>query len=114
MKSSVTKTASTRSFSEERRWRKWSDDVLMHTLSPNIYRTWDESVEAFKMFDKVQFSIHNLLFLVLTERLKKDSTSEPQNDLLDENTWLKHPIDLSNSPQMYCNVQTQTNGAPPR
>jgi len=52
MKSSVTKTASTRSFSEERRWRKWSDDVLMHTLSPNIYRTWDESVEAFKMFDK--------------------------------------------------------------
>jgi len=37
---------------EERRWRKWSDDVLMHTLSPNIYRTWDESVEAFKMFDK--------------------------------------------------------------
>lgn len=37
---------------EERRWRKWSDDVLMHTLSPNIYRTWDESLEAFKMFDK--------------------------------------------------------------
>lgn len=37
---------------EERRWRKWSDDVLMHTLSPNIYRTWDESLEAFQMFDK--------------------------------------------------------------
>jgi len=37
---------------EERRWRKWSDDVLMHTLSPNIYRTWDESVAAFRMFDK--------------------------------------------------------------
>ncbi|XP_032790402.2 prostaglandin E synthase 2 [Daphnia magna] len=37
---------------EERRWRKWSDDVLMHTLSPNIYRTWEESLEAFNMFSK--------------------------------------------------------------
>ena len=25
----------------------------MHTLSPNIYRTWDESLEAFEMFSEV-------------------------------------------------------------
>nr|CAG4647171.1 EOG090X08KD [Megafenestra aurita] len=37
---------------EERRWRKWSDDVLMHTLSPNIYRSWNEALEAFNMFSK--------------------------------------------------------------
>nr|CAG4634877.1 EOG090X08KD [Alona affinis] len=40
------------SVEEERRWRKWSDDVLMHTLSPNIYRTWEESLEAFNLFSK--------------------------------------------------------------
>nr|CAG4640143.1 EOG090X08KD [Daphnia pulex] len=40
------------SIMEERKWRKWSDDVLMHTISPNIYRTWEESLEAFNMFSK--------------------------------------------------------------
>ena len=24
---------------EERRWRKWVDDTLVHTLSPNVYRS---------------------------------------------------------------------------
>nr|CAG4640979.1 EOG090X08KD [Eulimnadia texana] len=37
---------------EERRWRKWADDVLSHTLSPNIYRTWEEALEAFHLFSK--------------------------------------------------------------
>nr|CAG4641811.1 EOG090X08KD [Eurycercus lamellatus] len=40
------------SITEERNWRKWSDDTLMHTLSPNLYRTWEESLEAFNMFSK--------------------------------------------------------------
>ena len=25
---------------EERRWRKWTDEVLVHTLSPNVYRRY--------------------------------------------------------------------------
>nr|CAG4646369.1 EOG090X08KD [Macrothrix elegans] len=36
----------------ERKWRLWSDNVLMHTLSPNIYRTWEEALEAFRMFSQ--------------------------------------------------------------
>lgn len=40
------------SLAEERKWRKWADDVLMHSISPNIYRTWDESLEAFNMFSQ--------------------------------------------------------------
>jgi microsomal prostaglandin-E synthase 2 len=38
---------------EERRWRQWTDDVLVHTLSPNIYRTPAEAVEAFRHFSAV-------------------------------------------------------------
>ena len=38
---------------EERQWRQWTDDVLVHTLSPNIYRTPAEAIEAFRHFSKV-------------------------------------------------------------
>lgn len=38
---------------EERKWRKWADDVLVHTLSPNAYRTLDESYRSFEKFSKV-------------------------------------------------------------
>lgn len=37
---------------EERKWRKWVDDVFVHVLSPNIYRTPEESFQAFKWFSK--------------------------------------------------------------
>jgi len=37
---------------DERKWRKWTDDVFIHTLSPNVYRTMQESLETFKWFDK--------------------------------------------------------------
>nr|CAG4638545.1 EOG090X08KD [Cyclestheria hislopi] len=40
------------SITEERQWRKWADDVLMHTISPNIYRTWNEALQAFEMFSR--------------------------------------------------------------
>lgn len=40
-------------FSEERKWRKWADDVLVHTLSPNVYRTTDEAFQAFNWFSEV-------------------------------------------------------------
>lgn len=36
--------------SEERKWREWADRVLVHTLSPNVYRTLDESIHTFKSF----------------------------------------------------------------
>ncbi|CAL4083744.1 unnamed protein product, partial [Meganyctiphanes norvegica] len=37
---------------DERKWRKWVDDVYVHMLSPNVYRTMDESLQAFNWFDK--------------------------------------------------------------
>lgn len=36
--------------SEERKWREWVDDVLVHTLSPNVYRTFGEAIDTFKYF----------------------------------------------------------------
>ncbi|XP_053624376.1 prostaglandin E synthase 2 [Plodia interpunctella] len=38
---------------EERKWRQWADRVLVHTLSPNVYRTFGESLETFKWFEEV-------------------------------------------------------------
>lgn len=38
------------SLAEERHWRDWTDRVLVHSLSPNIYRTIPESLQAFNNF----------------------------------------------------------------
>ncbi|XP_029155298.1 prostaglandin E synthase 2 [Nylanderia fulva] len=38
---------------EERKWRKWADEVFVHTLSPNVYRTIDESYRTFDWFSEV-------------------------------------------------------------
>ncbi|CAK1554101.1 unnamed protein product [Leptosia nina] len=38
---------------EEREWRKWADNVLVHMLSPNVYRTTGEAIETFKWFEDV-------------------------------------------------------------
>ncbi|XP_074604932.1 prostaglandin E synthase Su(P) isoform X2 [Brevipalpus obovatus] len=38
---------------EERYWREWTDNYLVHVLSPNIYRTMGESLETFHHFSKV-------------------------------------------------------------
>jgi microsomal prostaglandin-E synthase 2 len=40
-------------FSAERQWRKWADEVLVHTLSPNVYRTKEEALQAFNWFSEV-------------------------------------------------------------
>ncbi|XP_028162322.1 prostaglandin E synthase 2, partial [Ostrinia furnacalis] len=37
---------------EEREWRQWADKVLVHTLSPNVYRTAGEALETFKWFEE--------------------------------------------------------------
>lgn len=39
--------------SEERKWRKWADNVLVHTLSPNVYRTREEALQSFNWFSDV-------------------------------------------------------------
>lgn len=38
------------SLAEERHWRDWTDRVLVHSLSPNIYRTIPEALQAFNNF----------------------------------------------------------------
>ena len=40
-------------YRDERKWRKWVDDTFIHTLSPNIYRTWREAVGASDYFSEV-------------------------------------------------------------
>ncbi|KAH1002617.1 hypothetical protein HUJ04_008689 [Dendroctonus ponderosae] len=42
-----------KSLSDERKWRKWADEVLVHTLSPNVYRTREEAFQAFNWFSEV-------------------------------------------------------------
>eukprot|EP00095_Tigriopus_kingsejongensis_P009876 maker-scaffold1136_size60149-snap-gene-0.9 protein:Tk09876 transcript:maker-scaffold1136_size60149-snap-gene-0.9-mRNA-1 annotation:"prostaglandin e synthase 2" len=37
----------------ERKWRRWVDDELIHKLSPNVYRTPSEALQAFEWFDKM-------------------------------------------------------------
>lgn len=37
----------------ERKMRKWVDETLVHSLSPNIYRTPSEALQAFKYFSQV-------------------------------------------------------------
>ncbi|OXU21196.1 hypothetical protein TSAR_011474 [Trichomalopsis sarcophagae] len=38
---------------EERKWRKWADDVFVHTLCPNVYRTLGEAYQTFNWFSDV-------------------------------------------------------------
>lgn len=40
-------------FREEVKWRRWADETLVHTLSPNVYRTTDEALQAFNWFSEV-------------------------------------------------------------
>jgi len=37
---------------EEREWREWIDNHFIHLISPNVYRTWTESLETFDYFDR--------------------------------------------------------------
>ncbi|KAL0279772.1 UNVERIFIED_CONTAM: hypothetical protein PYX00_001258 [Menopon gallinae] len=50
---SVPKGKMYESVKTERQWREWADDVLVHTLSPNVYRTPSESLQAFTWFSEV-------------------------------------------------------------
>ncbi|XP_076436452.1 prostaglandin E synthase 2-like [Babylonia areolata] len=56
---------------EERKWRKWADDHLVHMLSPNVYRTPSEALQAFHYFSEVgqwdqNFSTPERLMVIYT------------------------------------------------
>lgn len=38
--------------SEERQWRSWADNHLVHLISPNVYRTYSEARETFEWFSE--------------------------------------------------------------
>jgi microsomal prostaglandin-E synthase 2 len=38
---------------EEREWREWVDEHFIHLISPNVYRTYSESLDTFHYFDQV-------------------------------------------------------------
>ena len=40
-------------FREERKWRDWVDKELVHMLSPNVYRSPREALQAFRYFSEV-------------------------------------------------------------
>lgn len=91
---------------EERRWRKWVDDDLVHSLSPNVYRTPSEALAAFQWFSQVGnweeiFSAWERYLVVyfgafvmwiLSKRLKKrhNLKDDVRQSLYDQcNFWLK-------------------------
>jgi len=91
---------------QERKWRKWVDDTFVHTLSPNVYRTPSESLQAFQWFNEVgewekHFSAWERFVVVyigaaamwiIGKKLKKRHGLKPdvRQSLYDEtNIWLK-------------------------
>lgn len=45
--------ATKESIASERSWRKWADDILMHMVSPNVYRTLEEAKESFEWYSEI-------------------------------------------------------------
>jgi len=37
----------------ERKWRKWCDEVFIHTIAPNVYRTPSESLKTFAVYSRM-------------------------------------------------------------
>ncbi|CAK5089791.1 unnamed protein product [Meloidogyne enterolobii] len=38
---------------DEREWREWVDTHFVHLISPNVYRTWSDSLATFRWFEQV-------------------------------------------------------------
>ncbi|XP_076661418.1 prostaglandin E synthase Su(P) [Halictus rubicundus] len=91
---------------EERKWRKWADDILVHTLSPNVYRTLDEAYNTFNWFSKVghweeyfpawerfiMINVGALAMWLISKRLKKRHSLKEdvrQSFYDDVNKWLR-------------------------
>lgn len=54
MDSTATKGRTDEELRKEQMWRTWADDVLVHVLSPNVYRTRKEALQAFNYFSEVR------------------------------------------------------------
>ncbi|GBP96524.1 Prostaglandin E synthase 2, partial [Eumeta japonica] len=39
-------------YQSRKEWRQWADSVLVHVLSPNVYRTPSEALQAFRWFEE--------------------------------------------------------------
>lgn len=93
-------------FMQEVKWRRWADETLVHMLSPNVYRTTDEALQAFNWFSEVGewdklFSQWERLLVIyvgayamyfIGKKLKKrhNLKDEVRQSLYDEcNHWLK-------------------------
>lgn len=91
---------------QERKWRQWVDNTFVHTLSPNVYRTPQESLQAFRWFNEVgdwekHFATWERLVVIyigamamwlIGKRLKKRHglKDDVRQSFYDEtNTWLK-------------------------
>uniref|UniRef100_A0A8D8Y543 Prostaglandin E synthase 2 n=1 Tax=Cacopsylla melanoneura TaxID=428564 RepID=A0A8D8Y543_9HEMI len=100
---------------DERKWRKWADQTLVHTLSPNVYRTKEEAFQAFEWFSEVgewdkHFSSWERWLMVnvgayamyfISKRLKKrhNLKDEVRQSLYDEcNLWVKTIEARNNGP----------------
>ncbi|CAL7943655.1 unnamed protein product [Xylocopa violacea] len=90
---------------EERKWRMWVDDVLVHTLSPNVYRTFNEAYDTFNWFCKVgkweeyfptwerliMINVGAIAMWLISKRLKKrhNLKDDVRQSFYDEiNKWL--------------------------
>jgi len=91
---------------EERRWRRWTDETLVHTLSPNVYRSPSEALAAFQWFDEVGnwadlfqawerylvIYVGAMVMYLIGKRLKKrhNLKDDVRESLYDEcNLWMK-------------------------
>ena len=53
----------TKGIVEERKWRKWVDDSLVHVLSPNVYRTPSEALQVSNiLWVQLTFSRYDKLY----------------------------------------------------
>ncbi|OAF65996.1 Microsomal prostaglandin E synthase 2 [Intoshia linei] len=83
----------------QRRWRDWADNKLVHVISPNIYKTPKESLEAFRYFSKCgdwdtkfsSFEKNSMIYLgsmimyVIGKRLsKKHNLKQDVSESLDD------------------------------
>ncbi|XP_015116060.1 prostaglandin E synthase 2 [Diachasma alloeum] len=90
---------------EERKWRQWADDVFVHTLSPNVYRTIQEAYQTFNWFSEIgrwdeyfpaweralMVNVGALAMWIIGKRLTKrhNLKTDVRESLYDEiNTWL--------------------------
>lgn len=91
---------------EEHKWRKWADDVLVHTLSPNVYRTFNEAYKTFNWFSEVGrweeyfptwerlmiINVGAIAMWLISKRLKRrhNLKDDVRQSLYDEvNEWLR-------------------------